>query len=196
MTLNILPASLAVLFSWTALAQPSDPVQVSESGSHVADTVQAFAAVGLQQSRENETMFVCPASFTDCDLERIPNAPFPFALHISGNGVTNEGVRTISQLRNLSVLDLTSTRVTCESDCGFKQMHNLKELSVFGSPVTDIGLQQIARLPRLQTLDLRKTQVAGPGLTEFADHNHLRSLELDLTDKSLPVLSNARLHHA
>ena len=92
--------ALAAFAGRTALAQSQDPLELSESDLHVADTVEAFTAVGLRQSPENKTIFVCPASFTDRDLERIPNAPFEFGLHISGSGVTNDGVRKVSQLPN------------------------------------------------------------------------------------------------
>ena len=196
MTFKILVVGLAIFTSRTALAQPNDPVQVSIPASQMADTVHAFAVVGLRQSPDNKTMFVCPASFTDHDLERIPNAPFPFGLHISGRGVTNDGVRTVSRLRNLSLLNLISTSVTCESDCGFEQMHKLKELSVSGSPVTNAGLQQISKLNSLTTLDVRMTAVHGPGLEKLSALKHLTSLEPDLTTESLHHLRIAEQLHA
>ena len=95
-------------------------------------------------------------SFTTAKL---PPVAVPFGLSFTSQGVSDEGLKDLATLKNLSSLGLAHTRVT---DVGLKGLAGAKDLTalgLFGTRVTGVGLKELAGLEKLSSLDLGGTRL-------------------------------------
>src|SRR5204863_2419859 len=94
-------------------------------------------------------------------------------------------LKRLMHLKNLTVLDLSQTKV---SDAGLKELAGLKNLTaldLFWTPVTENGLRELAPLKNLTML----------GLTRMTYH-YQDAPGARVTDKTLKVLREIGLLHA
>jgi hypothetical protein len=124
---------------------------------------------------------------------------------ISGGSLTDDGLKLISMLSSLRVLEV----VDCENitDHGARQLTNLcklESLSLNGNSVGDSLIPAVSTLPLLRELDLGWTNVSDSGLIEFNGNLVIQKLVLDgiaLSDNGLArlrCLTNLRtlkVHH-
>ena len=78
--------------------------------------------------------------------------------------VTDAGLSTVAQFRNLTRLHLNGTRI---SDRGLKQLAGLQQLeylNLYSTGVTDAGAQSLEQLKKLRTLYVWQTGVSSSGL--------------------------------
>jgi uncharacterized membrane protein len=117
-------------------------------------------------------------AFGDTELAALrPLAPQTVWLDLSGTRVTDAGLSTVAQFRNLTRLHLNRTRI---SDSGLNQLAGLAQLeylNLYGTGVTDAGLQSLAALKRLRTLYVWQTAVTSSGLERL--RSALPRLEID-----------------
>ena len=103
--------------------------------------------------------------FGDTELAALrPLAPQTVWLDLSGTGITDAGLATVAQFRNLTRLHLNRTTI---SDAGLKQLAGLQQLeylNLYGTGVTDAGLPSLAPLKKLRTLYVWQTAVTSGGL--------------------------------
>src|SRR5262245_17073757 len=93
-------------------------------------------------------------------------------------GVTDETLRALAPLQNLTVLYLIGAKVT---DAGLKELAPLKSLaalSLSDTQVTDVGLKELAPLKNLTYLNLYGTKVTDAGLEELVALKNLTILNL------------------
>ena len=118
------------------------------------------------------------ARFGDTELAALrPLAPQTVWLDLSGTGITDAGLATVAQFRNLTRLHLNRTRI---SDNGLKQLAGLEQLeylNLYGTSVTDDGLQSLTSLKKLRTLYVWQTTVSSSGLERL--RSALPRLEVD-----------------
>jgi hypothetical protein len=104
-------------------------------------------------------------SFGDPELASLRAlAPQTVWLDLSGTCVSDAGLSTVTQFRNLTRLHLNLTRV---SDKGLEQLaglQHLEYLNLYGTAVTDAGLSALGRLEKLRTLYVWQTAVSATGL--------------------------------
>ena len=112
--------------------------------------------------------------------------------------VTDDDLRYLDQLKELTELDLTNARIT---DRGLEQLvkhRRLKTLNLTSTRITDAGLKHIARLPHLEELALADTEIGDAGLASLSAMRNLQCLHLSLmgiTDEGLTHVSRlAQLH--
>ena len=105
------------------------------------------------------------AAFGDTELAALrPLALQTVWLDLSGTRVTDAGLSTVAQFRNLTRLHLNRTRI---SDRGLKQLAGLQQLeylNLYSTGVTDAGLQSLEQLKKLRTLYVWQTGVSSSGL--------------------------------
>src|SRR5262249_26011489 len=80
-------------------------------------------------------------------LARLPAPDVPFGLYIDHTSVTDEGMREVASLKNLTMLSMCSTKVT---DAGLGHLVGLKRLTALdmrGVKLTDVGVGRLAGLP-------------------------------------------------
>lgn len=164
--------------------------------SIIATYERLGATYGGWVQREDEVVFVVGSlsakkghpgfSFPRVPSGKLPDAGIPFGLHFAAcEGIDDNLLKQLTDLNNLTVLDLSRT------------------------DVTDAGLKTIASLKNLTTLDLAWTRVSEGGLKELAPLKKLTTLNLtrgtyryrqapggNITDKSLGVLRSVGLLHA
>ena len=108
--------------------------------------------------------------------------------------VTDEGLKHIENLECLRVLELPATDVT---DAGMKHVAKLQGLSslmLCRTEITDIGLKEIAKLHHLESLDLRYTNITDAGLMELKCMCELNSLKIksaSITEYGVRALQSA-----
>jgi len=131
-------------------------------------------------------------------------------LHLDGSQITNEGLKHLAGLNNLSLLDIAHTTISDEglktigqlesletlnlagteiSDQGLAHLTSLTELSFLDlsdTNITDQGLAHVRRLSQLNHLRLAGTKLRGEGLNDLRALNHLEQLQLDRIDALRP----------
>jgi hypothetical protein len=117
-------------------------------------------------------------AFGDSQLAVLrPLAPQTVWLNLSGTRITDAGLSTVAQFKNLTRLHLNRTLV---SDRGLPQLAGLRHLeylNLYGTGVSDVGLQSLAALKRLRTLYVWQTRVSDSGLERL--RSALPRLEVD-----------------
>ena len=105
------------------------------------------------------------ARFGDTELAAIrPLAPQTVWLDVSGTCITDAGLATVAEFRNLTRLHLNLTRVSDEGLKRLAGLQHLEYLNLYGTGVTDAGLEVLAGLPKLRTLYVWQTAVSESGL--------------------------------
>lgn len=102
----------------------------------------------------------------------------------SDREVTDEGLRHIAEMTQLTTLSFQSTPVT---DAGLEHLQELTRLhwlSLQHTQVTDVGLKCLAGLSQLESLWLNGTQVTDAGLEHLAGLTQLRDVYLPNTQVS------------
>jgi uncharacterized membrane protein len=104
-------------------------------------------------------------AFGDSELAALrPLAPQTVWLNLGGTRITDAGLSTVAQFKNLTRLHLNRTAV---SDRGLPQLAGLQRLeylNLYGTRVSDAGLESLAALKRLRTLYVWQTGVSDSGL--------------------------------
>jgi hypothetical protein len=107
--------------------------------------------------------------------------------------VTSDGLRHLSGLTNLTVLNLHGTRVT-----DLSALWPLSKLGVLGlayTPAGDAALASLRGWPALYDLDLRRTSITDAGLVALSELPALRELDLSgtkVTDMGLSHLAGLK----
>ena len=105
--------------------------------------------------------------------------------------ITDEGIRKLASLENLTSLRIAGAEVTGAGFDAFSDHTGLESLDLDGSSITDESLLEIAKIPCLTSLFLRYTGITDSGLANLAGSTRLSILHLDgsaITGASLPEL--------
>ncbi len=93
-------------------------------------------------------------------------------------GVTDIGAATLSELRHVTQLDLSSTLIKDAGLARLAGMHSLRSLKIDQCRFTDAGLQEILKLRKIELLSLSGTPVTDAGIASLCDLGELESLDL------------------
>lgn len=107
--------------------------------------------------------------------------------------VTDNGIKHLSGLKSLRILELSNTRITDEGLRYLKALPNLESLDLNGNIITDKGLSHLQALPKLIQLKLEGTNVTNAGLAIIEKMPNIRYLWVGplnpkLTDEALEKL--------
>jgi hypothetical protein len=116
---------------------------------------------------------------TNEGLRRLSGLNSLRVLELRGLPVTAAGIKHIAGLANLCELHLWGTRVNDEGAEALSDLSELTVLDLSGCPVTDRCLEHLTKLTKLRTLDLGGTRVQGAGLPLLERLGNLESLTLD-----------------
>lgn len=121
---------------------------------------------------------------TDADLAPLAGMAELRILNLEGNeSVTAPGLKSLTGLRKLEELTLTSTSANDEALGHLSGLTNLKSLKVNHTAITDQGLAHLAKMTKMVHLKIGNTGVKGSGLRHLAGMTELVSLDLHgLTD--------------
>ena len=109
-------------------------------------------------------------------------------LSLTATRITNQGLKEVAKLEKLKVLWLRYEQIT---DAGLKEvakLQQLEQLYLFHTKITDAGLKELAKLQNLKYLHLTETKITDAGLKEVTKLKNLTSLDLrgtQITDEGL-----------
>ena len=118
-------------------------------------------------------------------------------LTLIGAKITDEDIKPLSALSQLSILLLQGTKIT---DDGLKHLSNLSQLeslNLIGTKITDDGLKHLSNLSQLEYLPLRQTKITDEGLKHISGLSKLQVLVLSdtkVTDKGITVLLSGSIN--
>jgi hypothetical protein len=120
-----------------------------------------------------------------------------YSLNLSDAKPTEEGLKPLASLQNLSALHLERSAITDAGLANIAGLANLQYLNLYGTGITDEGLNHLAGLKHLQRLYLWQTKVSYdtamamekgiPGLMVNLGYNHPMVVRIRLT-KELEVV--------
>jgi internalin A len=117
-----------------------------------------------------QQVFLPGKKVMDADLKQLANLPKLELLHLSGaSKITDEGVKHLAGLKQLTNLSLASTQLT---DAGLKQLTGLtelKKLSLSFTKITDAGVPDLSMLKGLEELGLPFTEVSADGVKKLQE---------------------------
>jgi hypothetical protein len=108
-------------------------------------------------------------------------------LNVGRTKITDQGLKTIAQLTNLTQLNLEHTAI---QDDGLKQLTSLAHLTTLnlvGNGISDAGLMNVARLPGLEKIYLYQTDVTSEGVSTVLRGNS--KIDLDTGGYIIPRLA-------
>lgn len=153
----------------------------------------------MQETASRKSLVKVDLSFTqasDASLARLTGVTTLQELHLCGTKITNMGLKHVSGLTSLRVLDCW--RCKNLTDAGLEHlaaMPHLQRLSLWNTNVTDDGLGHLKGLTSLRVLDLSHTRVSDAGLKQLEGLTSLQELALvgcdELTDAGIDALQKA-----
>jgi internalin A len=129
---------------------------------------------------------------SDADLRQITELPDITSLDLSLTHITDQGMQEIKGLQKVEDLNLYFTEyVTDEGIAAIKDWKHLKRLNLHGTKVGDTGLEHIAGITSLESLNVGSTLMTDVGLERLANLQNLRQLTMggnELGDAGLQAL--------
>lgn len=144
---------------------------------------------------------------TDADIPAIKAVKQLRELHCPAFGLTDAGVKDLTNLPELEILNLgsyainTGKQITDEGLTQLKALPKLREFTLLDSQITDAGLKHIGQLRQLKSLNLSAflhSNITDTGMKELERLNELETLDLSgtrVTDaglKSIKALGNLK----
>jgi len=100
-------------------------------------------------------------------------------LDLGNTELTDELVTHLADLREVTVLVVSNTKVTDASLEYVGNFHNVQSLFLAGTVVSDEGLPKLAGLKTMKILDLSNTKVTDAGLVHLTELDQVEHLLLD-----------------
>lgn len=110
------------------------------------------------------------------DLSRLSGH---LTVSLSGNSITDEGLRHVARYRRLNHLVLADTQITDAGLAHLKDCRDLSGVSLNDTAVTDAGLAHLDGIPQLNYLHLNDTRVTDAGILRALETLTLTTLSLD-----------------
>jgi Leucine-rich repeat (LRR) protein len=163
------------------------------SSSQSMDWIKAWRANGASVKFYEKEPTVTIEEWQDGMLANLPSPKGPFSLVLNGSGITNNGLREIAKLEQLSQILLWNNDISDQGLESLSNLENLTEVSLRQTKISSDGLKHLAKLKKLKHLDLDDTNISDPGIEYLVDLNEIASLSLSgtqISDRSLTKLSS------
>ena len=131
--------------------------------------------------------FVNAREATDNDLSLLlPVKSQLIWLNLGRTKITDEGLKTIGQLSNLSQLNLEHTKIRNTGLAHLTTLSQLTQLNLIGDDIGDEGINQLSKLPKLEKLLLYQTNVTAAGVRALIQDRP--KMEIDTGGYVIPQL--------
>lgn len=103
-------------------------------------------------------------------LKKLPDVPFPFTLYLQYTAVTDDALAEVKNIKNLVLLDLCY--LPGVTDAGIKEVSNcssLEGLFISSKKITDESCQHLKKMERLVELNLLSAAITEKGLLELGE---------------------------
>ena len=166
-------------------AAPAEAIsKLSEAGAQVmplfAESPLLQVSFALSSEPSNDTS----VALLSAAAEQV------YSLNLASSKATDEGLKILSQLKNLTSLHLENSTVTDAGLAQVAQLSRLQYLNLYGTGITDAGLAHLEGLSHLKNLYLWKTKVSYD--TAMALQEKIPGLEVNLGFDH-PVVMRKRL---
>jgi hypothetical protein len=128
------------------------------------------------------------ASMLIDDLKSIENQLI--RLHLSGQSITDEDLKKLSNFKKLTRLNLDKTAITDAGLAYLKNLPNLEQLNLYGTQITDKGLTQLAFCIHLKVVYLWQTQTTTAGVEQLK--KALPNLRVEMGGFSFPKSDSSK----
>lgn len=164
---------------------------------HVAsdqDLVRVKEAFGLEGLTRIESY---SQDFTGLELKEIPTRDV-VTLQLSNSGLTDAGMQSIGDYKNLQLLDLESTQITNAGLVFLKELRSLEHLRLGKTRIGDEGVKELIPLAargNLKFLYLDATQVTDASMASLLEMSSLEELglaETHITDAAIEQLARMK----
>lgn len=160
--------------------------KITDSGLAELAHCRSLTYLGLAGTRVSDAGLIHLSK-----LPRLEN--LGLGVYNEGANITNEGLRTVGRLTNLTWLDLSGTKITGEGLVHLKDLQKLKTLSLDSTDVAENDLAHLAPLQSLEHLRLytkhNTTDVAAAHLARLKSLRDLTD-HLYVTDKGVALLAS------
>lgn len=143
--------------------------QVTSAKAPVIDSVKKAGFQVTPISQDNHYLQVkytrTAESFGKTQAKALQSlAPQITWLDLSNARITNEGLKELSSLANLTRLRLDKTDITDESIASLQKLDKLEYLNLYGTTISDKALAKLAAFKGLQSVYLWQTNVSESGV--------------------------------
>jgi len=156
---------------------------LSCSASNDIMTLRHIGAIVVTDNTRPVAVILEGPSFVDADLAFVAKLPTIQRLVISNTKVNGSGLKSITSLLELKVLNCMHSQI---EDVGTQQISNLTGLQTLvlqGTRVSDEGLRNLRKLNKLRDLDLTQCVIGDKGLAYLADGlTNLTTLNISYTN--------------
>jgi len=172
---------------------PSENVSAADEKSIAAVRSKGILVipVGLE-SNYVSVSFVNARNATDKDLELLlPLKDQLLWLNIGRTRITDEALKIVGQLTNLTLLNLEYTAV---QDIGLEKLLSLSKLTslnLVGTKVGDPGISHLSQLKKLKKIFLYQTKITRDGIQNLS--GKLPDVQIDTGSYELPKLTTDTL---
>lgn len=118
-------------------------------------------------------------SLTDTGMIAIAQLTQIEHLRIRGGSIGDEGLKTLSKMPNLKILNLPQGQFTDRGLAELRQLPRLDSLRIGSPSVTDAGIATFKDFPALRSIHLIDIPITDRGLTDLLAIPRLNSLYLD-----------------
>ena len=162
----------------------------------IAGRLTKVTDLGLEHLRRAESLRSLDLSGTqvsDAGMKHLADLPnlehLSLSVYDEGANITDEGLRTVGQLKRLKTLSLSGTKITDDGLHYLSGLTSLEDLNIDKTKVTQAGLVHLKPLTALRDLRFYQT-INDEGAANLAQLKSLRKLtsNLDVTDKGLAEL--------
>jgi hypothetical protein len=106
---------------------------------------------------------------SDSKLPKLPPVGVFFGLCFYSTNLSDEGLKELKDLKNLTCLYMNGTKVTGVGFKELKALNNLTTLCIGDTPLTDEGLKELKNFKNLKFLFLSDTKVTNAGVKELQE---------------------------
>jgi internalin A len=132
----------------------------------------------------------------DTDLRHLSELPDLTSLDLSLTHITDQGMLELKNLPGITDLSLYFTEyVTDEGIAAIKDWKKLRRLNLHGTKIGDAGLEHISGISTLESLNVGSTLMTDVGLERLTQLSHLKELTMggnELGDAGLQALRQMR----
>ncbi len=114
--------------------------------------------------------------FTGRGMDRAPFLDSLQAIFFNDSGISDEGLRTLADARQLASLDLSGTNITDKGCAALNGMKSLKSLIVQNTAFGDEAAAIVAKLSGLQRLNVQNSKITEAGLAKLSNLKNLVEL--------------------
>lgn len=99
------------------------------------------------------------------DLQNVGNSLV--RIKLSNQPVSDDDVRKLSLLKNVTRLNLEKTAITDAALVHLKNLPNLEQVNLYGTNITDKGLLDLSKCPNLKVIYLWQTKTTAAGIEQL-----------------------------